>query len=183
MSQAPVLYDFEIALSHVDRGLEQALSLKVARHPSETVERLWLRVLTYCWLLEERLAFGVGLSDPDAPDLECRDLTGQLTLWVRVGKADAGKLQRAADRNQGARVVAVFDSAQRLHGFLSTARDEGLVRPEKVELAAIDGELLKELGRQESRRSKATVTIVGDHFYIDLGGKNLEGELFRGSLA
>ena len=44
MAQAPVLYDFDIALSQVDRGLEQRVSVRTARHPSETLDRVWLRV-------------------------------------------------------------------------------------------------------------------------------------------
>ena len=87
MSLAPTLYDFQIALSHVDRALDQPqLGLKVARHPSETMQRVWLRVLAFCWLWEERMAFGKGLGEPEAPDLECRDYTGLVTSWVRVGK-------------------------------------------------------------------------------------------------
>src|SRR5512144_2903584 len=98
MALTATLYDFDIALSHVDRGVERRLQLKVARHPSETLDRVWLRVLAYAWLWEERLAFGPGLSDPDAPDLEATDLTGRRTLWVRVGRPDPVKLRREADR-------------------------------------------------------------------------------------
>ena len=69
MAQAPTLYDFDIALSQVDRGLDERLQLRTARHPSETLDRVYLRVLAYCLFREERLVFGKGLSDPDAPDL------------------------------------------------------------------------------------------------------------------
>ncbi|HEX4386345.1 MAG TPA: YaeQ family protein, partial [Myxococcales bacterium] len=92
VAQAPTLYDFEVALSHVDRGLQETLSVRTARHPSETLERVFLRVLTYCFFREERLAFGKGLSDPESPDLEARDLTGLLSLWIRVGKAEPSRV-------------------------------------------------------------------------------------------
>ena len=63
VSQAPILYDFEVALAHVDRGLDARLEVRTARHPSETLERVFLRLLAFCWFHEERLAFGAGLSD------------------------------------------------------------------------------------------------------------------------
>jgi uncharacterized protein YaeQ len=56
-------------------------------------------------MYEERLTFGPGLSDPDAPDLLATDLTGVTTLMARVGEADPAKVQRAADQNPRARIV------------------------------------------------------------------------------
>ncbi len=109
MAQAPALHDFDLELNQIDRGIEKKLHLRTARHSSETLERVWLRVLGFCMQWEERLAFGPGLSDPDAPDLLSTDLTGQTTLWMRVGKADPARLQRASDQNPRARIVALFE--------------------------------------------------------------------------
>jgi uncharacterized protein YaeQ len=183
MAQAPVLYDFDIALSHVDRNLDVPLSMKVARHPSETLERLWLRVLAYCWLYEERLAFGPGLSDPDSPDLELKDYTGQTTLWVRVGKADPVKVQRAVDQNSSARVAVIFGAAARMDSFIADAREVGALRVARAELAAIDAGVIDALARVESRRTKLSLTIVGDHLYVDRGGTTFDGAITRGSAA
>ena len=79
MALTAILYDFQIALSNVDRKVEEGLSFKLARHPSELMERSWLKVMAYCWLWEDRLNFGPGLSDPDAPDLETRRVVGKGT--------------------------------------------------------------------------------------------------------
>ncbi len=180
MALAPTLYDFQISLSHVDRSLDvPAIGLKVARHPSETMERVWLRVLAYCWLYEERLTMGPGLGEPDAPDLETRDYTGVVTRWVRVGKADPVKLQRAVDQNSRAKVAALFDSGERLESFLAEAKEAGAARVAKAELAAVDGELLQALGEIDGRRQKVTVTFVGEHFYLDVNGTALDGPLVR----
>ena len=65
MSLAPTLYDFQISLSHVDRALDlPQLQLKVARHPSETMARVWLRVLAYCWLYEDGSPSARGWESP-----------------------------------------------------------------------------------------------------------------------
>jgi uncharacterized protein YaeQ len=179
MALTSTLYDFDVALSHVDRKLDLRLQIRTARHPSETLDRVWLRVLGYCWLYEERLAFGPGLSDPDAPDLRADDLTGQTTLWVRVGRPDPVKLQREADRAGRARVAALFDSPERLEAFLEAARQAGLSRLAKVELAALDPGLLAGLAAKDERRVRLGVTIVGDHLYVDRGGEALDGPLTR----
>jgi uncharacterized protein YaeQ len=180
MAQAPVLYDFEIALAHVDRGLDEALQLRTARHPSETLDRVFLRVLAFCLFRDERLAFGRGLSDPDSPDLEARDLTGALTLWIRVGKAEPARIQKVADQNGRARVAVLFESPQRMEAFLAGAREEGLSRLGRVELLAIDPALPAALAAKEVRRHKLSATIVGDHFYVEQDGRSLEGALVRG---
>ena len=180
MALPATLHHFEIALNHVDRGIEQALVFKAARHPSETLERLWLRALAYCWQWEDRIAFGPGLSSPDEPDLEVRDYTGQLTRWIRVGKPQAAKVQKAIDQNPGAKIAVLIDGPERLSAFLDEARAEKLSRIAKAELAAIDPGLLAGLAEHDERRAKLTLTWVGDHLYVDREGQTLDGPLTRG---
>lgn len=182
MAQAPVLYDFDVALSHVERGTDARLQLRTARHPSETMERVWLRVLARCLFHEERLEFGPGLGDPEAPDLETRDYTNRVTRWIRVGKADPLKIQRAVDQNSGASVAVLFESPARMETFLAEAREQKASRLAKVELLAVDPELLRALASDEGRRAKVALTLVGDHAYLDRGGQSLDGPITRGAL-
>ncbi len=182
MALAATLYDFQITLSNVDRSIDQQLSFKVARHPSETMERVWLRVLAYCWLWEDRLTFGPGLSDPDTADLETRDYTGMVTRWVRVGKADPTKIQRAVDQNGNGQVCVLFEAPERMEAFLAEAVEAKVNRVAKAQLAAVDPELLSALAADESRRNKLNVTLVGDHFYVDRGGVSVDGPLTHGSM-
>lgn len=181
MALTAILYDFQIALSNVDRKVEQQLSFKLARHPSELMERSWLKVMAYCWLWEERLQFGPGLGEPDAPDLETRDYTNVVTRWVRVGKADPGKIQKAVDQNANGKVCVLFESAERQESFFTEASEAKLNRLVKAEFAAIDSALLKELAALDARRHKLTVTLAGDHFYVDAEGQTFDGPLVRGS--
>ena len=182
MTLAPTLYDFQISLSQVDRAIDQPqLGLKVARHPSETMQRLWLRVLAHCWLWEERLTFGKGLGEPDSPDLECRDYTGLVTRWVRVGKADPLKIQRAVDQNPHAKVAVLFESVERLESFLAETREAKATRVARAELAAVDAGLLRALAAFDSRRLKVSLTFVGDHIYAECEGQSFDGPLTRGS--
>ncbi len=177
MALAPTLYDFQLQLSDTDRGVDVQQTLKVARHPSETMERLWLRVLAYCWRYEERLGFTAGLSDPDAPDLQASDLTGRTTQWIRVGKTEPAKVRRAVTQNSGAKVSVLFDSPERMESFLSEAALEKITHLDRASLAAVDEALLQELSSRDRRRVKLSVTLVGDHFYLDVDGDSFDGPL------
>jgi len=182
MALAPTLYDFDVQLAHVDRSIEARLQFKAARHPSESLERLWLRVLAWCLFQQERIAFGPGLSEPGEPDLSAHDLTGQRVLWVRVGRPDPERLQREADRAPRAQVAALFDSPARLAAFAGEAREKGLARLGKVELVAVDPLLLARLAARDDRRARFSLTIVGDHLYVDRAGEAFDGQLSRENL-
>lgn len=182
MALAPTLYDFDVTLSHVDAGVDARFTVKAARHPSESLDRLWLRVLAFCWKWQDGIAFGPGLSDPEAPDLVGRDLTGEETLWIRVGKPAPDRIQREADRHPRARVAVLFESPARLEAFAAAARAQGLSRLARVELAAVDARLLAALAEADERRVRIAVTIVGDHLYLDRAGRTLDGPLHRASL-
>jgi len=169
--------EYRIALADLDRGVEASETAIVARHPSETQERLVLRVLTWCLLWEPRLAFGPGLCDPEAPDLVARDLTGRVTKWVECGSASPEKLRKAVQHNAGAEVHAVFGDARR--------RDElrdalaGWKRADDVSLWLLDGKLVSGLAARDQHRHKWTVTIVGDHLYVDDGESARDGAIER----
>jgi len=182
MALGATLYDFDVELCHVERNLQKRLALRAARHPSETLDRLWLRVLAYCWLYEERIAFGPGLSLPDSPDLYAQSLTGEKTLWARVGKPDPERLGREADRVAQAKVAVLFESPERLQAFLKGARERGLTRLERAELASVEPSFLSELAKIDERRTRLALTIVGDHFYVERAGRVIDGPLVRGCL-
>jgi len=162
--------------------VNERVAIRAARHPSESLERLWLRVLAQCWLWRPGIEQGPGLSDPDQPDVLARDLTGRITLWARVGRPDPARLQQEADRNPGALVAALFDSPRRMEAFAAEAREARLPRLGGLSLAAVEPSLLSGLSRAEERRVRLSVTIVGDHLYVERGTEVLDGPLHRATL-
>ena len=177
-----VLHRFEVKLSHVDRGIERTLSVSAARHPSETLERLWLRVVAWLWQWEEGITFGPGLCEPDEPDASVASPRGGLSLLVRVGKPESERIDREVARNSGARVVVLFESPRRLEAFVEEARGAGLTRALRAELAAVEPAFLAALAEAESRRAKLQVTVVADHVYvIDAAGRAIDSPIHRAS--
>jgi uncharacterized protein YaeQ len=181
MALPSTLHHFDVRLSLVDRGVERDLAVKVARHPSETSERLWLRLLAYCWQWEESLAFGPGICEPEEPDLVALGADGSTrTLLVRVGRPELARIEKDCARGGGARVAVLFESPRRLEAFLAEARAGRPERVARAELAAVPEEILRPLARREDRRTKLGVTIADDHLYLDVGGETLDGALVRG---
>ncbi|HTN51941.1 MAG TPA: YaeQ family protein [Anaeromyxobacter sp.] len=181
MALPSTLHHLDLRLSNVDRGIDRELSLKVARHPSESMERLWLRVLALAWQFEEGIGFGPGLCEPEAPDVLAARLDGTPSVLVRVGKPDPERVAKDVSGGGGARVAVLFESPRRLEAFLEEARQARLDRIARAELAAVDPPLLAALAAREERRIRAGVTLVADHLYLDLGRETLDGPLHRGT--
>ena len=85
MALSATVYHLQVELSDVDRGVYEALDLRVARHPSETMRYLLARVIGYCLCYEPGIAFSKGLSSTDEPAVWARDMQGSLRLWLEVG--------------------------------------------------------------------------------------------------
>jgi uncharacterized protein YaeQ len=181
MALPSVRYEFRLQLSNVDRGIEQSETLVAALHPSETLTRLSLRVLAWCLLWREGIAFGPGLSTPDAPDLWAHDLTGRLTAWIEVGSARPDALKRALQHHQGAEVHAVLGDPRRLTELKAALA--GYKRAGEITTWSIDPALVTQLAAREERRQRWAVTIVGDHAYIEADGRALDGAIERGTAA
>ena len=173
------LHDFQIELANVDAGENRRVSLRAARHPSESMERLWLRVLAQCWMWREGIEQGPGLCDPDEPDVIARDLTGEILLWIRVGRPEPARLQQEADRNKRAAVAVLFDSPRRMEAFVAEAHAASLGRLARVSLAAVEPSFMATLAANEERRSRIALTIVGDHLYVEREGRTFDAPLLR----
>lgn len=179
MALPSILHHLDLRFSQADAGVDGQVSLKVARHPSETTERLWLRILAYVWKWREGMAFGPGLCEPEAPDLLAALPDGRTSLLVRVGKPDAQRIERDVNQNAGAEVAVLFESPRRLEAFVAEAQQGGYGRAAAADLAAADPALLRELGAREERRIKASVTLVADHLYVEVDGRTLDAPLHR----
>ena len=95
----------ELQVSDMDRHYYATHNLTLAQHPSETDERLMVRVLAFALYADERLEFGRGISDEDEPALWKRDYTGEIELWIELGHPDESRIKKASGRAQQVVVV------------------------------------------------------------------------------
>jgi uncharacterized protein YaeQ len=179
MALPSTLHHVDLRFSQADLGVAGEVSFKVARHPSETVERLWLRILALAWKWREGMVFGPGLCEPDAPDLAAVLPDGRTAALVRVGKPEPQRIERDVNQNAGAEVAVLFESPRRLEAFLSEAREARFDRALRADLAAADPALLRDLAVHDERRIRASVTVVADHLYVEVAGRTLDAPLHR----
>ncbi len=98
MALKSTIYKAELQIADMDRHYYADHALTIARHPSETDERMMVRLLAFALNAHERLKFCKGLSDADEPDLWRTDLTGHIVQWIDVGQPDERKLLKACGR-------------------------------------------------------------------------------------
>jgi uncharacterized protein YaeQ len=161
------LSTFDITLSDVDRHVYEALTLKVARHPSESAEYCWTRVLAYCLEYEEGIAFSKGgVSDPEDPPVMIRDLTGALRAWIEVGAPDAARLHKAAKASPRVAVYTHKDPRILLRGYEGAK----IHRASEIPIHVIDRGLLDALVPRLDRRVAFSLSVTERQLYLDFAG-------------
>jgi len=98
MALKSTIHKVDLQIADMDRNYYQQHSLTIARHPSETEERMMVRLIAFAMYADEALLFGKGLSDEEEPDLWLKDLTGAIQLWVDVGLPDEREIRKACGR-------------------------------------------------------------------------------------
>jgi uncharacterized protein YaeQ len=169
MALGATIYTFAVQLADNDRGVYEDLSLRLARHPSETDAYMVTRLLAYCLEYEEGIVFSEGISSTNEPAVLVRDLTGRVTAWIEVGAPDADRLHfgsKLADRTviythrDPAKVLAQWNG-KRIH------------EAESITLHSFDSDFVDEVVAALDRRNTLTVSVVERQLYLDLNGTSL----------
>jgi uncharacterized protein YaeQ len=179
MALSATVYTLDIDLADSDRGVYETLSLRVARHPSESDDYLVARILAYCLEYTEGIAFSRGgLSDPDEPPITVRDLTGALQAWIDIGAPDASRLHKACKLAPRVAVYIHKDPTQ----LLRNLSGERIHRASALELYALDRQLVSELVARLERRMAFAVSINEREIYLSIGDATLTGAVARCAL-
>ncbi len=106
MAIRSTIYKAELSVADIDRGYYADHALTLARHPSETEERLMVRILAFALNAHERLTLAGDISSDDEPALWRRDDTGAIEQWIEVGLPDERVLRRACGRADAVLLLA-----------------------------------------------------------------------------
>jgi len=132
MALKATIFKASLQISDIDRDYYQEHVLTLARHPSETDERMMVRMLAFARHADEALVFGKGLSDQDEPDLWQKDLTGMIDLWIEVGLPDDKSILKACGRSRQVVVYSYGHAADvwwnQLGNKLERARNLTVIR-------------------------------------------------------
>jgi len=96
MALSATIYKFDIDLSNMDRNRYESVSQHIALHPSETQERMVMRLLAYCANMHDQLSFTKGLSSDTEPDLWQKSYSDEIELWIELGLPDVKRIKKAA---------------------------------------------------------------------------------------
>lgn len=111
MALNSTIYKVELQISDMDRHYYATHALTLARHPSETEERLMVRLLAFALYADDRLEFGKGLSDEDEPALWRKAYTDEIELWIELGQPDESRIRKACGRSRQVVVISYGGNA------------------------------------------------------------------------
>ncbi len=175
MALGATIYNFDIDLADADRSVYETLSLRVARHPSESEEYLVTRLLAYCLEYREGISFSKGIADPDEPAIAVRDLTGALLAWIDIGAPDAARLHKAAKAAPRVVVYTHRDPDQLVRQWTG----ERIHRAADLELYRVDRDLLAGMVAALERRMSFAISVTDRHVYVSLGSSGIDGLVGR----
>ena len=164
MALKSTIYKANLSIADIDHGYYADHALTLARHPSETDERMMVRLLALALNAHElqdtcggdgTLAFGAGLSDPDDPDLWLKDFTGRVRLWVEVGQPEDKPLLKACQKADAVRVYCFHHAAE----VWWKGIENKLTRLDKLQVLRVPTEASQELARMAARSMQLQATV------------------------
>lgn len=173
MALPSTIYKVNIQLSDVDKAVYESLQVTVARHPSETEERLIARLLAYSLFYDPELLFTKGISAVDEPDLWSKSADNRVIMWVEVGLPEADRILKAARHSEHLVLLACGKS-------LSVWKQQHLAKLSNMPnltLLTFDQQFIKALANKLERSINWEVTITDGNLYINVGNETFEYRL------
>ena len=163
MALSATIYKTDLHVSDTDRHYYGSHALTIARHPSETLERMMARVLAFAMHADERLSFTKGISDADAPDIWLKDLTGAVDLWIEVGQPTETRILKACGR---AAQVVVYCQTGHASQVWWNAVSPKLKRARNLKVVALPTEPIRVLAAAATRNMTLYVNIQEQELFV-----------------
>lgn len=163
MAIKATIFKADCQIVDMDRHYYQDHSLTLARHPSETDERMMLRLLAFAYHASDTLAFTRGLSSSDEPDLWQKDLTGTIERWIELGQPDEKRVRKACGRAQQVIIYCYSGNSARIWWEQTAAR---LANISNLSVVNIPPENSKSLAQLAQRNMQLQATIQDGDIWI-----------------
>lgn len=158
-------------ITDMDRDYYADHNLTVACHPSETEERLMVRLLAFALFAHEDMQFTRGLSSEDEPDLWQKDLTGAIEHWIELGMPDESRIRKGCNRARRMTVVTYGDRAPQV--WWDKIRSS-VARFDNLRVINLSGETTQALGTRVERSMQLQITIQDGVFWVSSGDAQVE---------
>ncbi len=163
MAIKATIFKADLKIADMDRRYYGDHTLTIARHPSETDERMMVRLLAFALNAHEALSFGRGLSADDEPDLWHMDMTGRIEIWIDVGLPDEKRIRRACGR---ARQVFVYSYGGRGTGLWWDQVKAKLGKVENLSVVSLPAASTQALAKLALRNMQLQFTIQESQIWI-----------------
>jgi uncharacterized protein YaeQ len=174
MALKATIFKAELRIADVDRNYYRDHALTIARHPSETDERMMVRVLAFALHAHDALAFGKGLGADDEPDLWQKDLTGAIEVWIDVGQPDDKRVRRACGRAAQVFIYAYGDRV--VDKWWDRAR-EGLEHVSNLRVLKLSSTSSQAAARLAERTMRLDCTIQDGRIWLADATQTVEIDL------
>lgn len=184
MALKSTIFKAALAVADIDHGYYADHALTLARHPSETDERMMIRLVALAlnaYKLQDvcqgdgTLAFGAGLSNVDEPDVWLRDFTGETKLWIEVGQPEDKPIVKACGKSDEV-IVYCFNHAAEIwwRGI-----ENKLTRPQNLSVYRVPTEASQALAALAQRSMQLQATIQENTLTLGDGTRSIDVELLR----
>jgi len=171
MALKATIFKSELQISDMDRQYYQTHALTMARHPSETDERMMLRLLAFALFADERLEFTKGLSSDDEPELWQKNYSDEIELWIDLGQLDERRIRKACGRAQ--QVVLISYGGRTAEIWWQQVKNS-LHRFDNLRVLNIPPANSNELESMAQRSMRLQCTIDSGHIWLSDGKQTVE---------
>ena len=186
MALKATIYKAQINLADMDRNVYADPTLTIARHPSETDERMMVRLVALAlnaYKLQSEcngdgtLAFGAGLSDVEDPDVSLTDFTGHKRLWIEVGQPEEKPISKACNKADAVLLYCFAHSSEIWWKGIETK----LTRLDKLQVWRLPNDAMADLTRLAERSMQLQATIQEEHLMLTsgLGSVDIQPERWK----
>lgn len=184
MALKSTIFKANLQIADIDHGYYADHALTLARHPSETDERMMVRLVALALnahTLQDicngdgTLAFGAGLSDPDDPDVSLTDFTGQKRLWIEVGQPEEKPISKACNKADAVLLYCFAYSAEIWWKGIETK----LTRLDKLQVWRIPAERSQALSQLAQRSMQLQATLQEGSLMLGDGTHSVDIEPVR----
>jgi len=174
MALKATIFKADLSISDMTRNYYHDHTVTLARHPSETDERMMVRLLVFALHAHEALAFGDKIGGSDEPDLWQRDLTGAIDLWIDVGQPDEKQVRKACGR---ARQVFVYPYGGHAPTVWWNGVKGGLEKIRNLSVLCLPVDAPAALAKLVRRGMKLQCSIQDGQAWLSDGGDTMHVEL------
>jgi len=166
MAQKSTIYKFSLQVNDFNQDIYQLYPLNIALHPSETDERMLVRVLAFALNANDSITFTKGLSSDNEPDLWQKSLSDEIELWIELGQPDVKRLRKACGRAQKVKVYTYGGKGVDL--WHESIRKD-LLKLNNIEIIRFDIEAVKALTPAIERTSAIDCMIQDSTITMNIG--------------